>query len=84
MVNAFGRKHHDGFDVETMLYSVNEVLKLRHQTYDCVTEWSKVAVLGTVLFGGVGSDPIAVTFVHFWHYFDCSALLKVCSFGLMN
>ena len=30
--------------------------------YDWLAEWSKALVLGTSLFGGVGSNPTSVTF----------------------
>ena len=45
-------------------------LKNRHlelRTNDWLAEWSKALVLGTSLFGGVGSNPTPVIFLN-QHY----------------
>ena len=36
--------------------------KRQEHVYDWLAEWSKALVLGTSLFGGVGSNPTPVTF----------------------
>ena len=41
--------HIYGFGIQTLVY-------------DWLAEWSKALVLGTSLFGGVGSNPTSVTF----------------------
>ena len=38
------------------------VFKFLTSVYDWLAEWSKALVLGTSLFGGVGSNPTSVTF----------------------
>ena len=36
--------------------------------YDWLAEWSKALVLGTSLFGGVGSNPTSVTFYNLFFF----------------
>ena len=45
-----------------------------YDTYGSVAEWSKALVLGTSLFGGVGSNPTAAISVSFYKVNDSSIL----------
>ena len=44
-----------------------ELLTVAASLHGSVAEWSKALVLGTSLFGGVGSNPTAATILMFHH-----------------